>query len=747
MPNDQNKEPDTEGSTETQKTNFVELRPYQIDSRERIYAAWERGHRSVMYQSPTGSGKTATIGSIVKAYADAGLKTLTIAHRGELIDNIKKEYWEMFGVETRPIKANLPRDYSVPHQVASTATYVNALDFDPDLIITDEGHHCIAPTYLTIYAAHPKAKLLMVTATPYRLSGLGFRDICEELVLGLSVLQLERMGSIVPAKLFAMRTYTREQIAQVKLVHGEYSEQQMSDLLSENDQIMSVVDTYIEHGEGKQMMLYATNVLHSEKLKDAFLFRGIAADHVDGKSKHRKEAFANFANKQIQVLSNCEIATEGNNIPGIEIIGLARKTKSLSMYLQMVGRGSRPVQGKLSYLLFDFVDNYWEHGLPNREHDWQRHFIGLERGEKKIRDAEEKRFQVRAVTGEVFISSLNELPSGFKGQILHEVNPYNTRHAEILRRQAEKLAAAERKKAEKQAEIERRIAAKEAEIERRRAEKEAAIQKKKDDKLAAIQRKKEAKEAELLKKWEAAQKRIADREAAKQHKIDAKLAEIQRKKDAVQKIIDDRIAAMRHRQEQKEAEIQRKEAAKQAEIDRKEAVAQQKIRQRDAYYQRVDTNSQIIDVQRERRDKRWQENAARELAQSNGYKARQERVTEELKVIRDNTDMQDHLARHARLYEIFAENSEAQKLEKLEGKRILQAQRMEVQFEISVRSTHSLGKSLLRVSNFCSEKRYPKPNIATLQAIALPYINEQIFTQQQFEEAITTLKQYGEVAI
>ena len=115
-------------------------------------------------------------------------------------------------------------------------------------------------------------------------------------------------------------------------------------------------------------------------------------------------------------------------------------------------------------------------------------------------------------------------------------------------------------------------------------------------------------------------------------------------------------------------------------------------------------------------------------------------------VIRNNTDSQGYVSQHARLYEIFAENSEAQRLDKLEEKRIMQTQRMEVQFEISIRSTHNLGKSLLRVSDFCSEKRYPKPNIATLQAIALPYISEQIFTQQQFEEAIATLKQYGELA-
>ena len=458
---------DTEGGALNENN---QLRPYQLESRNRILYAWLNGARSVMYQSPTGSGKTVTIASIVKLCADSGFKTLTLAHREELVDNIRNEYADMFGLETGAIKSGLKRDYTLHHQVASIATYVNALDFQPDLIITDEGHHCLAATYRTIYAAHANAKLLMVTATPYRLSGVGFRDICDELVLSMSVLQLEQRGNILPARLFTMRTFTKEQMAQVHVVKGEYSESDMSDLMSERDQIMSVVDTYIERGDGKQMMLYATDVNHSKKLLEAFTFRGIAAGHVDGKTKNRKEVFTQFVNKEIQVLSNCEIATEGNNIPGIEIIALARKTKSLSLYLQMVGRGSRPAEGKTEYLLFDFVDNYWDHGLPNREHDWRSHFMGLEKADRKRRleEAEEKQFAMRTEDGEFFISTLADLPNGFRGEILQEVDPLNTRHAEMLRRQAEKQEAIERKKAEKQAEIERRIAAREAEIIRRR---------------------------------------------------------------------------------------------------------------------------------------------------------------------------------------------------------------------------------------------------------------------------------------
>lgn len=687
------------------------LRPYQLDSRNRIFQAWLYGARSVMYQSPTGSGKTPTIASIIKMCHDAGFKTLTLAHRDELIDNIRGEYQDLFGVETAAIKAGLRRDYSIPHQVGSIATYINSLDFDPDLIITDEGHHCISQTYLRIYAAHPKARLLMVTATPYRLSGIGFGEICDDIIVGLPVAKLEQMGNLVPAKLWAMTIYNKEQISKVDIFQGDYSESQMSELLSDTDQIMSVVDTYIEKGEGKQMMLYATSVEHSKRLVEAFVWRGIKAEHVDGQTKNRKLIFERFVKKETQVLSNCEIATEGNNIPNIEIIGLARKTKSLSLYLQMVGRGSRPAPGKSEYYLFDYVDNYWEHGLPNREHDWKSHFVGMPKGEKKKKDdVIERQFELEAETGEVFVSSLSNLPSGFKGRILQEVDPMNTKHAEILRRQQEKLAEIERKKKAKQEEIERKIAAKQEEIERKKAAKLAEIQRKNEAKLAEIQKRKEAKLAEERRKQQAKQEKL-------QRALDLK-----------------------------NAEIQRKEQARQAEIQRKENILLLKMHKKEEWNRRTKINSLISHVQYEKRWERSQDNSDRSKKQSLESRQRWEQISDQLDKMKAAAGTNNYLLENAELNRLFNENSHLSRQEKMENAKIFQAQRIEVQFEISMRSTHNLGNALLRACQYSQEKGYPKPTFSFLEKMASPYFDENgFFTRTQFDEAMATLKLYDEV--
>ena len=671
---------DTNEIVENDKKWKTTLRYYQINSRDAILKAWERGCRSVMYQSPTGSGKTPTIASIVKIFDQKGLKTLTIAHREELVDNIRKEYLELFDIETGAIKAGVKRDYTIRHQVGSIGTYVNALDFNPDLIITDEGHHCIAQTYRTIYAAHPNARLLMVTATPYRLSGLGFTDICDELVLGLSVAHLERMGNLIPAQLWAMTTYTHDQIAQVHIVKGEYSESEMADLLSEARQIMSVVDTYIEKGEGKQMMLYATTVEHSKKLVEAFEWRGIKAGHVDGKTKNRREVFEQFINKDIQVLSNCEIATEGNNIPAIEIIGLARKTKSLSLYLQMVGRAARPFGGKWSYLLFDFVDNYWEHGLPNREHDWRSHFVGISKKDRQKRADEslDRQFEIQGEDGDIFISDLAKLPDGFKGQILKEVDPSNTRHAEALRRRQAQLDEINRRRREKEAAIERRL----AEIERRKAEKEAEIQRIKDAKLAAIQRK------------------IDEREAAIQARIDAEQARIQKKLDE-----------------------------KAAKLQKSEDIRIGKIREQELREESWRRSTLIRNIQYAAKAKRDVDSKDVYRIQDENYKRRRALID----VILDKNRASGH-SFWGEYTEQQRINDEEAQIERWENKMMNIDHRLENQFEIGIRMTHNFKHAMTRMVEFNVDKRYPTIKISQMIRIVESYWKaKNLFTRAEFD--------------
>jgi hypothetical protein len=357
-------------------------------------------------------------------------------------------------------------------------------------------------------------------------------------------------------------------------------------------------------------------------------------------------------------------------------------------------RAARPLEDKNSYILFDFVDNYWEHGLPNREHDWKSHFIGLTKKERKEKgEGLEKQFMLRSEAGEIFISNLAKLPNGFKGQILQEVDPLNTKHAEILRKRQEKLDEIERKKREKEEAIERKY----AEIQRRKEEKLAAIQRIKDEKLAEIQRRKDAIEAERLRK-------IAVYEAKIQKKIELEQAK-------KQKIEDARLARIREEERREESWRKSRVIAR---------------IQSETYYKRKAEKTELSRVQEQANTKR------REVR------------NDLINRLRDSEP-----SSWKEYYQVQEENERQMKSERTESNRQAQLQRMEIQFEIGIRMTHSPKDALQRVFSFCSTKRYPLPTVAQLTHITQVYweIEDLLFTKSQFDNALSELEKYYSITI
>jgi hypothetical protein len=371
----------------------------------------------------------------------------------------------------------------------------------------------------------------------------------------------------------------------------------------------------------------------------------------------------------------------------------------------MVGRASRPLEDKTEYLLFDFVDNYWEHGLPNREHDWRSHFVGLTRREKKERgqDTEERQFEIEAETGEVFISTLAKLPDGFKGQILQEVEPLNTKFAEALRKRQAKLDEINRKKREKEEAIQR----KKEEIERRKQERLDEIQRIKDAKLAEIQRKKDAKEAAI-------QKKIAEKEAAIQRYIAAKAAKIQQKLDEkaakLQKIEDARLAKIREQEEREESWVRSRLISK----------IQDAANTRRAFETR-----EFYRIQEEAQKKRREE----------------------------STEMYEKLRAHNytnwdAYYQQREDHRQQEKTEIRDRKQHALLQRMEIQFEIGLRMYHSIHQGLLRLFKHCFQKRHETPHFSLVEQFVAPYLTgESLFTQEDFDNAVTMLESRNHIKI
>lgn len=404
-------------------TKGIAMRPYQ-------YAATSDTLNSlatlnaVMLQAPTGAGKTVIMGEICRKCHIKGYPVLILAHREELLLQASDKLFKQFGLYSGIIKSGVTPMMHLPIQVASVQTYVNRMTqirFTPKVIIVDEAHHATAETYQAILKYYPHAKIIGLTATPYRLDGTGFTEIFQKLVVTTTVKHLEELGFLVPARCFSY-PIDNTKLDNVAIVKGDYDEKQIADLMAEAQIIEDMVASYKDKAMGKRAICFAVNIEHSKKIVARFNMEGIPAAHIDANSKDRALLIKKFEKGELLFLSNVGIATEGTDIPGIEAVLLARPTKSLSLFLQICGRGSRTAPNKTEYILLDFANCIIDHGRPNKEHDWLKHFKGTrKKGEKKSKPME-KQFKIKLPTGEEYEGSRYDIPAGIKGVVLEEID-------------------------------------------------------------------------------------------------------------------------------------------------------------------------------------------------------------------------------------------------------------------------------------------------------------------------------------
>lgn len=347
----------------------MSLRPYQSKLITDIHERWQAGARRVLAQLPTGGGKTHIFSEIIRARPG---RSLVLAHREELITQAAAKLTEATGERVGIVKAGFPFEPSHRLQVASVQTLVNRLQKvgSFDLVVTDEAHHATAPTYQRILNRYSSAYQLGVSATPIRADGTGFDDTYDALVCGPSVSELINQGHLCKYRLIAdkQQMTTRG----VKTTAGDYNAKQLAAANDAVELAGSIVGSYRERAMGKRAIVFAINCEHSRAITSAYNQAGIAAAHLDGDSTpdERKAALSAFAAGDLQVLSNVGLFTEGFDLPSIEVVQIARPTKSLGLWLQMLGRGLRTAPGKDESLLIDHTSNWARLGSPTRPRVW-----------------------------------------------------------------------------------------------------------------------------------------------------------------------------------------------------------------------------------------------------------------------------------------------------------------------------------------------------------------------------------------
>jgi len=337
----------------------IHLRDYQQDAENKLLECYKNGATSVLLVLPTGGGKTIVFTDITsKSVLTRGKKVLLLVHREELLNQTSKSLTR-FNVPHGLIAANKTPAYYKPAQIASVQTLVNRLaEYKrhvgaPDFIIIDEAHHAVAGSWKTIIEEFPNAKILGVTATPQRLDGKGLGVHCggifEEIVIGATVTELIGHGHLTEPVIYAPPAETDK-----ATITG------------------SVIGHYKRLAQGLPTVVFCSNVKHAQQVAEDFRDAGITAECLDASIEKGKRAqiIAGLGNGEIQVVTSCDIISEGTDIPAIGCAILLRKTTSLSLYLQQVGRALRVCEGKEYAIILDHVGNSLRHGLPTDEYDW-----------------------------------------------------------------------------------------------------------------------------------------------------------------------------------------------------------------------------------------------------------------------------------------------------------------------------------------------------------------------------------------
>ena len=375
--------------------NDVTLRDYQQTAKEHIFSNWDYVD-NILYQMPTGTGKTRLYTSIIRDINIWGLqhgqrlKILIIAHRSELIEQSSRslnKYHIKHGVWAGTMKEK--RNLSLPIQVASIQTIMHSAnqtlvqDLDFDFIIIDEAHHAVANSYTKLWDFCPNSKKLGVTATPWRMNNGGFKHIFDIFIPSMSIKEYIDKGWLASYQYYSIphKSEIQQRINSITEfdLEGDYKTSALVSAM-DNNQIRSLLyDSYDKLAKGKKGIIYSISRVHSEHICRQYRRHGVAIENIDSETpaKTRENIIKRFKEGKLDIIVNVDIFSEGFDCPDIEFIQLARPTKSLVKYLQKVGRGLRK-NGDKRCIILDNVGMYYRFGLPDIDRDWTNHFIGDE---------------------------------------------------------------------------------------------------------------------------------------------------------------------------------------------------------------------------------------------------------------------------------------------------------------------------------------------------------------------------------
>lgn len=375
----------------------MKLRDYQEAAVRAVPKEWAE-KRSTVVVLPTGCGKTVVFGAVTdeRLKEKPAQKVMILAHREELIHQAREKVSaitgkecdiEMGAMKTSPLFKTDVIVSSIQTQITGRMKKFNPMEFST--LIIDEAHHATAKSYrkvLDYYYQNPDLKVLGVTATPDRADEKALGEVFDSVAYEYSVLDAIKNGWLVPVKQKMVEICSLD-FSNISTCAGDFNQGELAEILEDEKNLHGIASATLQIVKERRAIIFAASVKQAERLCEILNRHRPCADFVCGATPKDKRAgiLADFKNSKTQFVVNVGVLTEGFDDSGVEVVVMARPTKSRALYAQMAGRATRPhhtiaadlgnhekaeerlelikMSPKPECLIIDFVGNSGKHKL------------------------------------------------------------------------------------------------------------------------------------------------------------------------------------------------------------------------------------------------------------------------------------------------------------------------------------------------------------------------------------------------
>ncbi len=351
----------------------VELRPYQRECLQSLAARYKAGARRLLVSLPTGTGKTVIFAQFPRFFA-MKKRLLVLAHRQELLEQAAHKFRATspsvsVGIEQADREAGGAQIViaSVPTLRGSRLAALDPEQFY--LVVVDEAHHAVAPSYRAIFehlgllGADTRKLLVGFTATPRRGDRRALGEVFQEIAYSKGVEEMIRDGYL--CRIAGWRVQSEVDLDGVRVRAGDFVEAALAAAVDNAPRNELVIAAYDRFARGRRCIAFCVNVEHARHVAKGFRDAGFRSEAVWGAmpAAERAHVLEELHAGKLDVVTNCNVLTEGFDEPAVDCVLMARPTRSLGLYVQMVGRGTRLQEGKSDLLVIDIADNSSKHTL------------------------------------------------------------------------------------------------------------------------------------------------------------------------------------------------------------------------------------------------------------------------------------------------------------------------------------------------------------------------------------------------